>query len=114
MGKVSRGPRSTPSGPAGKSHPIGPVGFEDDAAVLSRVLPALDRIAETESPVSDGATATVLIVTHGGVLRALDRLYEVEQVPIPNLAGRWFHHDETFTAGNYVELASEISNSDVE
>ena len=86
-----------------------PEGFEDDVAVLSRVLPALDRLIE-----SVGRGARVLVVTHGGVIRALDRHHQMDSVPIPNLAGRWFHHDDATVAGEYVELASTVTDSKVE
>jgi len=86
-----------------------PDGFEDDAAVLSRVLPALDRLVES---VAHGSR--ILLVTHGGVIRALDRHHRMGPVPIPNLAGRWFHHDGAMVPGEYVELASDFTDSEVE
>ena len=86
-----------------------PDSFEDDVAVLARVLPALDRLIAS---VEQGSR--LLVVTHGGVLRALDRHHLVDPVPIPNLAGRWFHHDGATVPGEYVELAADITDTDVE
>lgn len=86
-----------------------PEGFEDDVAVLARVLPALERLVDS---VPSGSR--ILLVTHGGVIRALDRHHQMDPVPIPNLAGRWFHHNGLILPGEYVELAPAITDSDVE
>jgi broad specificity phosphatase PhoE len=59
-----------------------PPGFETHEHLLARVLEALGAIA--------GSTAgqTVLVVTHGGVIGAVERHFEVEWLRIPNLGGR--------------------------
>lgn len=59
-----------------------PPGFEDDDELLARVLPAITRIAS----VFDGAD--VLVVTHGGVIRTLERHLGELAGALPNLAGR--------------------------
>lgn len=60
-----------------------PPGFEDDETLLARVLPAIDGLLA-----SAGADVT-LVVTHGGVIRTLERLLGAPEAPVPNLGGRW-------------------------
>jgi probable phosphoglycerate mutase len=62
-----------------------PPGFEGDDALLERTLPALDRLLDGDEP------GPFLVVTHGGVIRTLERHHEAPSVPVPNLGGRWFH-----------------------
>ncbi len=65
-----------------------PARFEADDTVVARVLAALERIrSQHRERASDGV---VLAVTHGGVVRALERSLGVEAPPLPNLGGRWF------------------------
>ncbi len=84
-----------------------PEGYESDDALLSRVLPALWATAES------GAHAghrRVVVVSHGGVLGALER-HAHETVTgeraawarFANLEGRWF----TLEGGGGVRLAGE-------
>lgn len=79
-----------------------PSGYEADVDVLARVLEALDAIAQDH----DG---DVLVVTHGGVLRTLERhLGGDGEGLIPNLGGRWLHHDEgTLRLGDVIVLLDE-------
>jgi broad specificity phosphatase PhoE len=65
-----------------------PEGYEDDASVLARALEALAAIVELH----DG---DVLVVTHGGVVRALERHFGAGDGLLANLGGRWFDHDGT-------------------
>jgi len=60
-----------------------PPGFESDDALVGRVRPALVAIA------SSAPDATVLIVSHGGVIRSLERSLDAPSAPVPNLSGRW-------------------------
>lgn len=64
-----------------------PPGFEDDKSLLARVLPALDAILRE-------ADSVVLVVTHGGVIRTLERHFDAPSVPVPNLGGRWFDAED--------------------
>jgi len=67
-----------------------PPGFEGEHALLARVLSALRAIgtgAAGSPPGVDGAT--VLLVTHGGVVRVLERHLGGAPGLVPNLAGRW-------------------------
>jgi probable phosphoglycerate mutase len=59
-----------------------PPGFEDDEALLERVVPALAEIVD-ERP-----GARVLVVTHGGVVRTFERHLGAEAPPLPNLGAR--------------------------
>jgi broad specificity phosphatase PhoE len=61
-----------------------PPGFESDEAVLGRTLPILGALARA-------VTGTALVVTHGGVIRTLERHFHAPSLPVPNLGGRWFH-----------------------
>jgi broad specificity phosphatase PhoE len=76
-----------------------PPGYEPDDSVLARVLDALGTIA--------GAHAgDALVVTHGGVVRTVERHLGGEADGlIPNLGGRWLHHDgATLRLGDRVVL----------
>jgi broad specificity phosphatase PhoE len=76
-----------------------PPGYEPDDSVLARVLDALAAIARA----NDG---DVLVVTHGGVVRTVERHLGGETDGlIPNLGGRWLHHDGvTLRLGDRVVL----------
>jgi len=58
-----------------------PEGFEDLDEVLARVVDALQAIHEANPG------GTVLVVTHGGAIRALARSHGLDDIPIANLAG---------------------------
>jgi broad specificity phosphatase PhoE len=79
-----------------------PAGYEADESVLVRVLEALGEMAEAH----DG---DVLVVTHGGVVRTLERhLGGDADGLIPNLGGRWVHHDgDTMRLGDRIVLLDE-------
>jgi probable phosphoglycerate mutase len=57
-----------------------PDGYEDDDAVLDRVLPSLHTL--------EAAGEIALVVTHGGVIGAVERSLGAEHVRTPNLGGR--------------------------
>jgi broad specificity phosphatase PhoE len=60
-----------------------PAGWEDDDPLLERALAALAGIA------ADVAGGRIVVVTHGGVIRALERRLGADDLPVPNLGGRW-------------------------
>lgn len=62
---------------------------ETPDALNTRVLAALWRVAEAH----DGRR--VLVVTHGGVVRSLERSLGIEPDPLPNLGGREIALDVT-------------------
>ena len=86
-----------------------PPGFEDDETLLARVLPAIEALldvapgqargqAPEQAPdgVPDEAVdGPTLVVTHGGVIRTLERLLGAPEAAVPNLAGRWLRRTAT-------------------
>jgi broad specificity phosphatase PhoE len=63
-----------------------PPGFEQDEPLLGRVMPALDTIGRMHA-----GDARVLVVTHGGVVRTVERELGAPAEAVPNLGGRWVH-----------------------
>ncbi|MCP3937987.1 MAG: histidine phosphatase family protein [Actinomycetia bacterium] len=59
-----------------------PEGYEDDEAMLARLLPALDEIASR--------VVRAVVVSHGGVIRTLERHLGAPEDSIVNLASRLF------------------------
>jgi hypothetical protein len=51
-------------------------------------MPAVVRWAER---VPTGGCG--IVVTHGGVIRTVERVHGAPSVPVPNLGGRWLHLD---------------------
>jgi probable phosphoglycerate mutase len=64
-----------------------PPGFEPDEPLLGRALAALRDLARALG----GGTAVV--VTHGGVILAVERHHGEERTPVANLEGRWLELD---------------------
>ena len=60
-----------------------PDGFEGDEPLAGRALEALRDIAAAAPEV------TVIVVTHGGVIRTIERHHGAGPEPVPNLGGRW-------------------------
>ncbi|MDP8988105.1 MAG: histidine phosphatase family protein [Actinomycetota bacterium] len=65
-----------------------PPGGESPREVLFRAQRALDDLAATYGD------ASVLVVTHGGVVRGLERHLGVQPAPLPNLGGVWLDVEE--------------------
>jgi broad specificity phosphatase PhoE len=63
-----------------------PPGFERDDQLLVRALAALRDLAGVGS-------GTAVVVTHGGVILAVERHHGEERTPVANLEGRWLHVD---------------------
>ena len=61
-----------------------PPGFEGDAALMERIGPALHRLG---TELHEGGVA--IVVTHGGVIRALEHHLGATPSPVPNLGARW-------------------------
>lgn len=67
-----------------------PPGFEGDDELLARVLPVVESLlGSTDEP---GPT---LAVTHGGVIRTVERHFGAPATAVPNLGGRWLHADRS-------------------
>lgn len=76
-----------------------PEGFEHSDSVVARAMEALASLHERL------AGAVVLVVTHGGVIRALEERLGGPDEPVPNLGGRWLTVAEgTVDAGERVLL----------
>lgn len=60
-----------------------PAGYESEPSILERMIHALALIHRQ----FEGAS--VLAVSHGGVIRALERFLGRDEPPLPNMAGRW-------------------------
>ncbi len=68
-----------------------PDGYETDESVVGRALAAIDALATA------GPGRRLLVVSHGGVVHALERHTGVETGEwrrLDNLEGRWFHHTD--------------------
>lgn len=76
-----------------------PPGWEDNEALIARVVPALAELTES-------GAKTTLVVTHGGVLHALqEHLGVTHDRSIANLAGRWLSvNDGSLAIGPAVDL----------
>jgi probable phosphoglycerate mutase len=82
-----------------------PQGWEPDEQVVERALAACHAIAAAHPG------AQVLVVTHGGVVRALERHLDArDDDPPANLGGRWIESDgETVALGERVVLTAPDS-----
>lgn len=67
-----------------RERPRRPVNGESAEALLKRVLAALGQVATAHEG------RCVLIVTHNGVIHAMERAAGVDAPPVPYLQGRWF------------------------
>jgi probable phosphoglycerate mutase len=76
-----------------------PSGFELDDAILGRILEALAALHQ-EHP-----GGRVLAVAHGGVIRALERQFGIDDGLVPNLGGRAVDvHEHWLTPGERLVL----------
>jgi len=84
-----------------------PDGFEADEPLAARALAALREIAAA------APGATVIVVTHGGVIRTVERHHGADPEPVPNLGGRWLVTADTgrFVLGDRQLL---IDSDDIE
>lgn len=86
-----------------------PPGFEDDESVLVRARDALTAIAVPDE-------LDVLVVTHGGIVRSLERaLNAPSDGLLPNLGGRWIFRDgPSLALGSRTLLLDEHDDRGVE
>ncbi len=66
-------------------HEIDPPGWEGHEPLLRRVEPALLRVATHGD--------RVLVITHAGIIRAIEDVLGQPWEPLPNMGGRWIHVD---------------------
>lgn len=82
-----------------------PRGYEPDSSVLARTLAAVERVIARLD-----AAGTVVVVTHGGIIYALEQHLGAPFVRKPNLGARWFEHDgSVLRLGEVVELLDPAS-----
>ena len=76
-----------------------PDGWEEDDDVATRATSALERIAKANPG------ARVLVITHGGLIRSLERVLGLDSPYLANLGGLWVTVDGGgVTAGERVEI----------
>ena len=76
---------------------------EDETVFRTRIVASL-RTACQEAVAS---AAAVIVVSHGGVIRTLERLHHVEPKPVGNLGGRWF-----FLVGGEIRGGAKVNLRD--
>jgi broad specificity phosphatase PhoE len=83
-----------------------PPGFEPDAALLERTLAALlDVVARHPGE-------RVLVVTHGGVVYAIETMLGVPWRRMGNVEARWLHRRaEAWHLGERLELVAELERT---
>jgi len=80
-----------------------PPGWEPDASIVARVLDVMGEVAERS-----GGSGDVLVVTHSGVIYAVEDRLGAAFERIGNMSGRWVHHDGSlWRLGERVVLAPE-------
>ncbi len=83
-----------------------PPGWEQDEDLLDRVRAGLAEL------VQQNASTTTVVITHGGVIYALERSFGLPHARIANLGGRWFGLDNgSLTMGERVHLLDEASET---
>lgn len=84
-----------------------PDDFEGDDELLARVLPALDAVA-AEIP-----GGSILVVCHGGVIRAVETHLGLDEGRVPNLSGRVLTSSGpgTWAAGEQIQLVDHDRSS---
>ena len=83
-----------------------PPGYEPDEPLLGRVHEGLARI-RVEVPGDD-----ILVITHGGVINALEASFGLDWVRVPNLGARWFvWEEERFRLGDRLDLVDNAHST---
>jgi broad specificity phosphatase PhoE len=79
-----------------------PPGYEDQDELVARAHGALDLVAAEY----DGAE--VLVLTHGGVINAVEQAAGLPWERMPNLGGRWVtHHGDRLAVGDRLVLVDD-------
>ncbi len=86
-----------------------PEGFETDKSLLKRVRKALTYFTSFV-----GASGQGLVITHGGVIGALESAYGEPWERIGNLSGRWIDLlDGSMTIGHRVDLLTDTTTPEL-
>lgn len=83
-----------------------PEGYESDQSVIGRVIPAIRELAKTSDH--------LLIVSHSGLIRALDRASNAVPASIPNLSGRRYHFNKQLLPGEVVSFSEDSTGNGIE
>ncbi len=84
-----------------------PEGYESDDSVISRVMPALERLAQNNN--------RVLLIGHAGLIRALDRITNAPQAAVTNhLSGRWYELQDGITPRSVADFSEQVLKHDLE
>lgn len=86
-----------------------PEGYESDPDLLLRIFEVLKKISKS-SKNSD----SILIVSHAGIVHALENLHNQPSKKVPNLGGRWFEFvDDELIMGKRASLITEDPTPDL-
>ncbi len=86
-----------------------PDGYEPDPDLLLRIFEVLKKISKS-SKNSD----SILIVSHAGIVHALENLHNQPSKKVPNLGGRWFEFvDDELIMGKRALLINEDPTPDL-
>jgi broad specificity phosphatase PhoE len=86
-----------------------PDGYESNSDLLLRVFAVLRKISE-----SSKNSASILIISHAGIIHALENLHNQPSLKVPNLGGRWVEFDDqNLIMGKRVSLVTENSTPDL-
>jgi len=87
-----------------------PEGYESNPELLSRVFESLSKISE-----SSKSSDSILIVSHAGIVHALENLHNQPSQRVPNLGGRWFQFDagDDLIIGKRVALIKDAEMPDL-
>ena len=86
-----------------------PDGYESNRDLLLRIFAVLRKISES-SRISD----SILIVSHAGIVHALENLHNQPSKKVPNLGGRWFEFvDDELIMGKRALLINEDPTPDL-
>ena len=78
-----------------------PHDFESEQSLLGRVLPTLDEVAAA----SPGGS--ILVISHGGVIKAIETHHGVDEGRVPNLSGRLMvSHTSGWVVGEQLSLVA--------
>ena len=86
-----------------------PDGYEPDPDLLLRIFEVLKKISKS-SKKSD----SILIISHAGIVHALENLHNQPSKKVPNLGGRWFEFvDDELIMGKRALLINEDPTPDL-
>ena len=86
-----------------------PDGYESNPDLLLRVFKVLKKLSESSKP-SD----SILVISHAGIVHALENLHDQPSIKVPNLGGRWVEFvDGELVMGKRISLVTEESMPDL-